>query len=101
MPPCPARSGQGERRKSMTTGTLGAASAALHSNIQSNGFRASTAMLSLLLSSVATAAFAQTPPSPSNGAIVPGSTNTSQQEQTNSNAPATPSPMPPAPQADD
>jgi iron complex outermembrane receptor protein len=85
----------------MTTGTLGAASAALHSNIQSNGFRARTAMLGLLLSSVATAAFAQTPPSPSNGAIVPGSTNTSQQEQTNSNAPATPSPMPPAPQADD
>ena len=77
----------------MTSGSLGAQFAARHSILQST--RAKLA-LGMLLSSVATSAFAQ-----SSGAVVPGSTNTPQQEQTTSNAPATPSPLPPAPQADD
>src|SRR4249919_754519 len=45
----------------MTIGTLGAASAAPHSNIHSNGFRARAMAVGLLLSSVATAAIAQAP----------------------------------------
>ena len=48
----------------------------------------------MLLSTVATGAFAQ-----SSGAVVPGSTNTPQQEQTT--APNGPGATPPAPQADD
>ena len=87
----------------MTICTLGAASAAPRNNIHSDSFRVRTLMLGLLLSSVATAAIAQdaSPPPPSNGALVPGSTNTPQQEQTNSNATAAPAPTAPAPQADD
>src|SRR4249919_3251657 len=45
----------------MTIGTLGAASAAPHSNIHSNVFRARAMAVGLLLSSVATAAIAQAP----------------------------------------
>jgi len=71
----------------MTFGKLGAVLAARHS-IQSSNFRARSLMLGMLLSSVATAAVAQT--TPSNGAVVPGSTNTPQQEQTNATAPAAP-----------
>jgi iron complex outermembrane recepter protein len=88
----------------MTLVTLSAATAARHSIVQSNGKLARGLILGALLSSVATAAVAQAdqaPPPPSNGAIVPGSTNTPQQEQTNSNVPATPSPQPPAPQAEE
>src|SRR6476659_7868811 len=87
----------------MTICTLGAASAAPRNNIHSDSFRVRTLMLGLLLSSVATAAIAQdaSPPPPSNGALVPGSTNTPQQEQTNSNATGAPAPTAPAPQADD
>ena len=77
----------------MTSGTLGAQFAARHSVLQSTRAKL---VLGMLLSSVATGAFAQ-----SSGAVVPGSTNTPQQEQTTSNAPATPSPVPPSPQADD
>jgi iron complex outermembrane recepter protein len=77
----------------MTSGSLGPQFVARHSILQST--RAKLA-LGMLLSSVATSAVAQ-----SSGAVVPGSTNTPQQEQTTSNAPATPSPLPPAPQADD
>src|SRR6476620_12535981 len=50
-------------------------------------------VIGTLLASSASIALAQ--------AVVPGSTNTPQQEQTTNNAPATPSPLPPAPQADD
>jgi iron complex outermembrane receptor protein len=83
----------------MISGTQGADRAARHSIAQSNGSIARGLALGMLLSSVATAAVAQTPPS-NNGAVVPGSTNTSQQEQTNTNTPNIPSPQPPAPQAD-
>ena len=75
----------------MTSGTLGAHSAARLSILPST--RAKLA-LGMLLSSVATAAVAQ-----SSGAVVPGSTNTTQQEQTT--APNAPGTLPPAPQADD
>jgi iron complex outermembrane receptor protein len=83
----------------MTFRKLGALSAARDS-IQLNGALARGILLGSLLSSVATAAIAQdtaTPP-PSNGAIVPGSTNTPQQEQTNSSPSVTSSPIA-APQA--
>jgi iron complex outermembrane receptor protein len=87
----------------MTFRTLSAHSAARHSIVSTHSFSTRALMMGLLLTSVSTVAFAQDvppPPPPSNGAIVPGSANTSQQEQTNSNAPTAPSPMPPAPQAD-
>src|SRR3954471_18188147 len=87
----------------MISGTLNARRAAPHSIVQATSLRARALMMGLLLSSVSTAAFAQDapPPPPSNGAIVPGSANTPQQEQTGSNAPATPSSQPPAPMAGD
>src|SRR5260221_5706911 len=87
----------------MTIVSLGAASAAPHSISPNNSFGTRALMMGLLLSSVSTAAFAQdaSPQPSSNGAVVPGSVNTPQQEQTNSNAPATPSPKPPAPMTSD
>src|SRR5260221_7155866 len=87
----------------MTIVSMSAASAVPHSISPSNSFGARALMMGLLLSSVSTAAFAQdaSPQPSSNGAIVPGSVNTPQQEQTNSNAPATPSPQPTAPMASD
>jgi iron complex outermembrane receptor protein len=76
----------------MTFGSQSAVSAARHFMIQSNDFRARTLVLGMLLSSVATAAVAQT--------AAPGSTATPQQEQTTApNAPAATPPAAPAGQA--
>lgn len=87
----------------MIFGTQGANSASRHSTISSARLLRGIALAGLL-SSVATVATAQdAPPLPpaSNGAAVPGSANTPQQEQTNSNVPAMSLPQPPAPQASD
>ena len=76
----------------MSFGSLSTRHAAPHSFIQSKHARA--LLLGMLLSSVASTAVAQT-----SGAIVPGSTNTPQQEQTT--APNAAGATLPAPQADD
>src|SRR6185369_9698392 len=83
----------------MTFGTLGAPCAARNSIHQSTRVR--RLAVGLFLGSVATGALAQTTPPPSNGALVPGSTNTPQQEGTTSNAPTSTPSTPPAPQADE
>ena len=62
----------------------GAVAAAPHSD-RNTVFSARFALIGALLSTAATPALAQ--------GLVPGSTNTPQQEQTTSNAPATPSPL--------
>lgn len=86
----------------MTLKSNAAASAARPVVAQLDASFVSRLLIGTLLTSVSTAAISQTvPPPASNGAIVPGSTNTPQQEKTNSNASAVPTSQPPAPQATD
>jgi iron complex outermembrane receptor protein len=86
----------------MKTGTLGVVSAANHSFFSTTRVRPRAVVFGLLLSSVATAAVAQTttqtPVPPAGANVSPGSTNTPSQEQTTQPNNAG---MAPAPQASD